>query len=210
MVNRIDWNVGRVLAELDALGLRERTLVVFTSDHGENFPLRWNDHHKRLCYDQAANVPLIVSLPGTLPEGRRVTDPVSIADLCPTIADLCGVAVPTGLHGESLRPLLAGAPEEWRSEAFVQNTPYTPGKGKDAAMRERCVVTRDWKLILNTERPPELYDRRAAAPDTENLFGKTETRATARALAARMEVWAGRTGDTLTESLVRQWAAQWA
>ena len=209
MVNRIDWNVGRVLAELDTLGLRERTLVVFTSDHGENYPFRWNNHHKRLCYDQAANVPLIVSLPGTFSGGRRVADPVSVADLCPTIADLCGVAAPMNLHGESLRPLLAGVPERWRGEVFIQNTPFTRDKGGDADMRERCVVTRDWKLILNTERPPELYDRRAAAPDTENLCGRPETLDAARALSARMASWAERTGDTIASALVQRWAEQW-
>lgn len=214
MVNRLDWNIGRVLARLDELNLRERTLIVFTSDHGENFPLRWNDHYKRLCYDQAANVPLLVSMPGSLPQGARTSDVVSIADLCPTILDLCGMDVPADLHGESLKPLLTGKTRGWRDDAFIQNNPYTgAGKtntgeeksGKEPDMRERCLVTREWKLILNTSRPPELYDRRSAEPDTHNMFGHDETKAAAHMLAKRMCEWAEKTGDDATKRLVSRW-----
>lgn len=218
MVNRLDWNIGRILARLDELGLREKTIIVFTSDHGENFPLRWNDHYKRLCYDQSANVPLLVSLPGTLQQGVRTAAVVSIADLCPTILDVCGINSPDGLHGDSLKALLTGDTSRWRDDAFIQNLPYTgSGKtarggekpGKDPSMRERCLVTREWKLILNTSRPPELYDRRSAEPDTHNMFGQEEMKAATRMLARRMGEWAEKTGDNATRQLVDQWDAQW-
>lgn len=218
MVNRLDWNIGRILTRLDELNLREKTLVVFTSDHGENFPFRWNNHYKRLCYDQAANVPLLVSMPGTVQQGVRTSAVVSIADLCPTILDVCGMDSPAGLHGDSLRSLLIGGDSGWRDDAFIQNTPYTgSGKagareekpGKEPNMRERCLVTREWKLILNTSRPPELYDRRSAEPDAHNLFGEGETKAVAHMLAQRMCEWADKTGDNVTRQLVGQWEVQW-
>jgi len=218
MVNRLDWNIGRILARLDELRLREKTLIVFTSDHGENFPFRWNNHYKRLCYDQAANVPLLVSMPGTLPQGVRTSAVVSIADLCPTILDVCGMDSPAGLHGESLKTLLTGDDSGWRNDAFIQNNPYTgAGKtstgeekpGKEPDMRERCLVTREWKLILNTSRPPELYGRRSSEPDTHNMFGQDETKAVARMLAKRMFEWAERTGDNVTKQLIGQWEMQW-
>jgi len=218
MVNRLDWNIGRVLTRLDELGLRQRTVIVFTSDHGENFPLRWNHHYKRLCYDQAANVPLLVSMPGTLSQGAQTERVVSIADLCPTILDLCGLDMPAGVHGESLKPLLTGKAGAWRDDAFIQNNPY-PGsnkegsdgemEGKQPEMRERCLVTREWKLILNTSRPPELYNRQNAQPDTCNLFGQDETRAVVRSLAKRMLEWSEKTGDNLTNQIVAQWEHQW-
>ncbi|GMW02183.1 MAG: hypothetical protein AMXMBFR84_33190 [Candidatus Hydrogenedentota bacterium] len=219
MVNRLDWNIGRLLALLDELELRENTLVVFTSDHGENFPFRWNDHYKRLCYDQSANVPLLMSMPGTLPEGVRIDSVVSIADLCPTILDVCGINPPDGLHGETMKSLLSGNASQWRDDALIQNLPYTgSGKtgsgekqpqGKDPDMRERCVVTKEWKLILNTTRPPELYDRQSPDPDTHNVFGKSETIAAARDLAARMTVWATKAGDQTATALVEQWKSHW-
>ncbi len=213
MVNRLDWNVGRILAALDKRGLREKTLIVFTSDHGENFPMRWNNHLKRLCYDQSANVPLIMSLPGVLPEGARIDNVVSIADLCPTILDLCGMTPPPGLHGHSMRGLLCSDATPWREDVFIQNNPYRSRveKSHDEApdMRERCVVTDNWKLILNTSRPPELYDRRSPQADTENLFGQPETKSVARDMAARMSGWAEKTGDDMAKQLVVQWNREW-
>ncbi len=218
MVNRLDWNIGRILERLDELNLREKTLIVFTSDHGENFPFRWNDHYKRLCYDQAANVPLVVSMPGTLQQGVRTPSVASIADLCPTILDLCGVGLPAGLHGESLKSLLTGDASGWRDDAFIENNPYGGSskagsdekkEGKEPNMRERCLVTREWKLILNTSRPPELYERRNGQPDADNRFGQGEMKAVARMLAKRMREWSVKTGDEMTTQLVEQWEAQW-
>lgn len=218
MVNRLDWNIGRVLAALDEIGLRERTLIVFTSDHGENFPLRWNNHLKRLCYDQAANVPLIVSWPGVLPENARTDRVVSIADLCPTIVDLCGMTPPFRLHGRSMKRLLAGDATRWLDDVFIQNNPYVDRSGNaeaekvgdvDPKMRERCVVTREWKFILNTSRPPELFDRRAPQPDTDNVFGKPETKAVARHMIDNMAGWAEKTRDDTTFKLMAQWMPEW-
>jgi len=212
MVNRLDWNIGRVLARLDELGLREKTLIVFTSDHGENFPLRWNNHYKRLCYDQSANVPLLMSLPGTLPEGVRIGSVVSIADLCPTVLDLCGLELPAALHGDSMKRMLSGDDSDWRGDVFIQNTPYKGGENatqENRDMRERCVLTEKWKLILNTTRPPELYDRQSPEPDTHNVFGKSETMAAALDMAARMTVWAQKTGDQTATALVEQWTTDW-
>lgn len=209
MVNRVDWNVGRLLKKLDALGLRENTIIIFTSDHGENYPWRWNHHHKRLCYDQAANVPLLFSWPGTLPEGKRIENVISIADLCPTILDLCGLSWPNYLHGQSAKKLLKGDSSGWHEDVFIQNSPYTthkkPSKGGDQSMRERCVVTNDWKLILNTRRRPELYDRHAVEPDKDNVFGKPENKLLVRDLVRRLSAWGEKTGDEITAKLIAQW-----
>lgn len=212
MVNRIDWNLGRLLAELETLGLRDNTLIVFTSDHGENYPVQWNNHHKRLCYDQSANVPLIISWPDVVPGGMRIRNVVSIADLCPTFLEVCGLTVPDGLHGESMTPLLAGETDGWRKEVYIQNSPYRTWEKKseqeDPDMRERCVVTDDWKLILNTSRPPELFDRHAELPDTNNLFGKENTGDVARDLAGRMAAWTEKTGDAVGQALLEQWRSE--
>ncbi len=210
MVNRLDWNIGRLMAEMDALGLRENTLIIFTSDHGENFPMYWNKHLKRLCNDQSANVPLIMSLPGVLPEGKEISNVASSADLCPTMLDLCGLPVPEGLHGKSMKRLLQGDATGWHEDVFIQNSPYRTWVDKtdevDPGMRERCVVTDEWKMILNTSRPPELYDRRTDKADEDNLFEALETKAVARDLARRMAAWAEKTNDDIAVTLLLQWA----
>jgi arylsulfatase A-like enzyme len=206
MVNRLDGNVGRVLKTLDELGLRKNTLVLFTSDHGENYPANWNNHHKRLCYDQSANVPLIISWPGTLPEGIRIQNVFSIADLCPTILDLCGFDWPQNLHGFSAKKLMQGDASGWHKDVFIQNSPYpTHKKSADPTMRERCVVTDEWKLILNTSRPPELYHRHAPDPDTDNVYEKPENRMVIQDLVTRLAVWGTKTEDEMTSKLIAQW-----
>ncbi len=212
MVNRLDANIARLMRTVEALGLRENTVVVFTSDHGENFPHRWNKHHKRLCYDQSANVPLIVSWPGVLPEGKRIDNIISIADLAPTILDLCDVGWPDTLHGKSAKRLLAGDASDWHEDIYMQNTPY-PEKAKNKAgadieMRERCVITNRWKLILNTSRKPELYDRTSPTPDKANLFNKPESKKVIADLTRRLAAWGKKTGDKMTAQLIRQWQSR--
>jgi len=206
MVNRLDENVGRVLKTLDALGLRKNTLVLFTSDHGENYPANWNNHHKRLCYDQSANVPLIISWPGTLPEGKRIQNVFSIADLCPTILDLCSFDWPQYLHGRSAKKLMQGDASGWHEDVFIQNSPYpTHKKSLDPSMRERCVVTDEWKLILNTSRPPELYNRHAPDPDKDNVYERPENQAVIQDLVRRLAAWGEKTEDGITSTLIAQW-----
>jgi len=211
MVNRLDANIGRLLRVLDALKLRENTIVVFTSDHGENYPYRWNHHHKRLCYDQSANVPLIFSWPGKLPEARRIENVISIADLCPTILDLCGLSWPESLHGRSAKRLMQGDATGWHEDVFIQNSPYTthkkPAKGGDPSMRERCVVTDDWKLILSTHREPELYDRRDAESDRNNVYAKHQNGPVVRDLVKRLARWGTRTNDRMTAELIARWSS---
>lgn len=213
MVHRLDKNVARLLDTLDECGLREDTLIVVVSDHGENFPRRWNDHIKRLCYDQAANVPMLFCWPGVLPEGRVVNEVFSVADLAPTILDLVGVEVPAGLHGISARRLIQGDASGWHQDVFIQNSPYrTHGgapEGVDISMRDRCVVTNDWKLILNNIREPELYRRDDTPPDTVNVFGQPGNVEVTRDLAKRLKVWGEKTGDTLTGTIIAQWEPQW-
>lgn len=214
MVHRLDKNIARLLETLDERGLREDTLIVFVSDHGENYPRRWNNHIKRLCYDQAANVPLIVSWPGAVPEGRVVNEVVSVADLASTILDLVGMEAPAGGHGLSAARLLRGDATGWHEDVFIQNSPYrTHGgapEGVDVSMRERCVVTNEWKLILNTIREPELYRRHQGPPDVENVFGQEDTRAITRDLANRLKAWGEKTEDALTKTLLDQWESRWA
>jgi choline-sulfatase len=107
MVSFLDDNVGRVLKALRETGLSEETLVIYTSDHGDNLGTRtfWG---KSNMYEEAVGVPLILNGPG-IPAGRRVRTPVSLVDAYPTIIEAVGEP-PTpyehGLPGTSLRFLL--------------------------------------------------------------------------------------------------------
>ena len=101
----MDHNLGRILDALAASRFKDNTIVTFYSDHGYHL----SDHckwHKFTLYEQAALAPLIVRVPGQTP--RKVTSPVSHIDLGATILDLCGIAIPAGHRGVSLKPWTQG------------------------------------------------------------------------------------------------------
>jgi arylsulfatase A-like enzyme len=105
-VRYTDSELGRVLTGLAALGELDRTLVVVTSDHGEEFwEHGWKAHDETL-YDEVLRVPLILRAPGLVPAGRRIATQVSLVDLAPTLLDLLGIPAPAIVQGRSLVPLL--------------------------------------------------------------------------------------------------------
>jgi len=100
--------VGAFLAQLRALDLYERALVVLTSDHGEGLGDHGEADHGILLYREALHVPMIVKLPGGQGAGRRVAGPVGLIDVLPTVGSLLGLPLPADLQGRSL---FAGAGE---------------------------------------------------------------------------------------------------
>jgi arylsulfatase A-like enzyme len=118
----LDDLLGHFLDGLDALGLRERTLLVVTADHGEEFGEHGQFSHGYQLYDEAVRVPLVMRLPGALPAGRRVMETaVSLADVTPTIVDLLGLPPISGADGTSLVPLLIdGAGPFPREHVFAE------------------------------------------------------------------------------------------
>ena len=86
----VDEQVGRIVAELERAGLTERTLVIFTSDHGDCMGM--HDHvGKNVCYDEAMRVPMILRWPGTIEARRDTTAMPAFADLGPTMLSLMGL-----------------------------------------------------------------------------------------------------------------------
>jgi arylsulfatase A-like enzyme len=110
-VRYTDDVVARLVDRLDALGLRDRTIVVITSDHGEAFGEHGQRFHGSTVYEEEVHVPFIWRAPGIIAAGRRVADPVSLVDLMPTVLDLLGLRVPLAIQGVNLAPRLrAGTP----------------------------------------------------------------------------------------------------
>jgi arylsulfatase A-like enzyme len=95
------WN-GQLLSALRAMGLSRNTLVVFTADHGESLgEHEYYFEHGLFTYDASARIPLIMSLPGLVDEGRRDDQVVESVDILPTILDLIGAEVPSSCQGGS-------------------------------------------------------------------------------------------------------------
>ncbi|MFT4513755.1 MAG: arylsulfatase A-like enzyme [Planctomycetota bacterium] len=170
-VTFMDAQVGRIVDELDRLGLRETTAIVFTSDHGYHL----GDHTfwlKNNLHEQVTHVPLIVSAPGVKP-GR--TDSIAeLVDLFPTMSELAGLEQPAGLHGQSLVPVL--------------DDPNTSIKdGALSFARGTSWRTRDWAYMRYKDGSEELYDMRDDAGQFTNLAGTSGHRATKERLAAAMD-----------------------
>jgi arylsulfatase A-like enzyme len=106
-----DAQVGRILAKLDELGLRERTLVVVVSDHGDEFFEHGSIGHRSTLYEEQVRVPMILRLPGRLEPGTRVAGLVSMIDVLPTVLELLELPAEPGLASKSMLPLLDGREE---------------------------------------------------------------------------------------------------
>ena len=156
MVEEMDTAFGRILAQLDALGLAENTLVFFTSDNGglstaesaptSNLPLRAG---KGWVYEGGIREPWIIRLPGAAHPGTTSAVPIISTDIFPTALAAAGVPVPAGLQidGKNLLPLLRDGTPPDRDALFW----HYPHYGNQGGFPGGAVRIGDWKLIENYE-----------------------------------------------------------
>lgn len=169
-ISFLDAQVGRVLAELERLGLASNTIVVFWSDHGFHL----GEHNlwgKTSNYELDTRVPLIVAAPGVSRRGGRAPGLAELLDLYPTLAELCGLPAPPGAEGRSLVPQLRD-PQQPGKDLAVSQHPH-PSYGKATHMgyalrtaRYRYVVWRDITTGAVAER--ELYDHVTDPAESRN------------------------------------------
>ena len=173
-IRAMDVEIGRVMEQLRALGLSDKTLVVVTGDHGEEFLEHGRSFHGQSVYGELTNVPLILHFPGSVPAGKRVSDAVEAIDIMPTLLTLSGLPVPQEAQGASLVPLMSGAP--WTRRPAISQKAETDD-GNDCPPpheTESFAITADgWKLIENVKRAPgapefELYDAARDPLDRED------------------------------------------
>lgn len=121
----MDAEIGRLLENLKRNGLLESTLIVFFSDHGEEFHEHGGVFHGQSVYGELTDVPLFFYWPAGLPSGRGIPETVRSIDIMPTVVELSGLPAPAEMQGQSLMPLINGAQGEteadqgWRPEAAV-------------------------------------------------------------------------------------------
>jgi iduronate 2-sulfatase len=118
-VSYVDWNVGRVLTELDRQGLRENTIIVFWGDNGYQLGEKGKWSKAGSLWEQGARIPLIINDPRAKGNGQSSPRIVELLDMYPTLTDLCGLPKPEGLEGVSLRPLLDNPRAEWNRPAYT-------------------------------------------------------------------------------------------
>ena len=183
MEAQIDHQFGRVLAKLDAMGIADETVVVFTSDHGEFLGNHGLLHKGPPPYGDLCRVSFVMAGPG-VPEGERTSTPSSHLDLMPTMLELAGVdGVPTHGDGRSLVPVLQGEAPEPR-ERFLEFHPRIDGR-----VYNHSIVTDGWRLTLYPDGAPdwgELFDLEADPGEHENLFNDSGHRTVRDRLAERL------------------------
>jgi arylsulfatase A-like enzyme len=115
----VDAQIGKVLAEIDRLGLRDNTIIMVWGDHGWHLGEHgiWG---KATNYEIATRVPLIVSAPGMKARGKSSDALVELLDMYPTLCELAGLSVPHHVEGKSFAPLLHDPNLEWKKVAFSQ------------------------------------------------------------------------------------------
>ncbi len=120
-ISFMDAQVGRVIQGLNDLGLGDRTIIVFTSDHGYHMG-EHGLYQKMSLFEESCRVPLIFIVPGLTQAGSVVHAPVGLVDLYPTLAELCHIPTPKNLQGQSLVPMLRNPEEKGRGWALTQVT----------------------------------------------------------------------------------------
>jgi arylsulfatase A-like enzyme len=201
MVKSLDESVGRVLDHLRARGLEDNTIVIFTSDNGgfigqtrgqpapttNNAPLRSG---KGSVYEGGIRVPFIVKWPGRTPRDRVCDQPVSLADIFPTLVSPEDAA--TALDGVDLKPLLANPAARLSREALYFHYPHYYATTTPVS----AVRAGDWKLLEYFEDGRlELYDLARDPSEQENLADREPSRAAA--LRAQLEQWRREVGARL-------------
>ena len=182
MIKQIDDRLGELMATLDELGLRENTIVIFTSDHGEML----GDHGliQKGCrfYEGLVRVPLIWSWPGHIKEGLVSDALVELTDKAPTILDYAGIPIPENMFGKSLRPILEGKADPHHHRDYVRCEFY------DAlGLGEHSLATmyrdRQYKLVnYHQHEFGELYDLEKDPWEFDNLWDDPAHMATRAAM----------------------------
>jgi arylsulfatase A-like enzyme len=185
LMSEVDDQLGRLMSTLKKSGHYDDTLIVFTTDHGEQL---W-DHWllgKETFFDQSFHIPLIVRAPGgrfDAGRGRIVEQLTESVDVMPTILDLLGRSAPVQCDGSSLKPFLLGhSPRRWRKEVFweldfrdvVHGRPETELKiGLDECSLA-VLRSHRFKYIHFTALPPLFFDLEADPDELRNLASDRE------------------------------------
>jgi len=189
MVAYMDKCVGRVVAKLDELGLRENTLILFTGDNGTPRGIRSRMGQKVIpggkgsMTDAGTHVPLLANWKGKLPAGRATDALVDFSDFLPTLAELGAAKLPAGvkIDGRSFLPQLLGRKQPGREWAYIHHG------GASAGGKLRAIRTRRWKLygdgrLFDMKADP--FEKTPIAPEAGSAEAGEARRKLAAALAS--------------------------
>lgn len=200
----LDQQIGRVLAALEASGLADQTIVIYSADHGDLCGAHGLIDKHFVMYDELMRVPLIVRWPGQFPAGAVCENFVTPAlDLATTFYTLANADLPPQVDGVDLRQLVRGEPA--RSACFASYYGNQFGLYSQRMVREER-----WKYIWNATAEDELYDLAHDPGELNNLIAEPGQATELARLRSRLVDWLARVGDPLLNTWTRhQLVGEW-
>ncbi len=174
-VSYTDAQVGRLLDALEKEGLADNTIIVLWGDHGWQL----GDHglwHKHTNFELATRAPLLMSVPGQKTAGQKCDAPVEFVDVYPTLADVCGLPIPAGLDGVSLKPWLEN-PAAPATKVAISQYPRGGTQTGNRPLMGYSIRDARWRLTVWRDRrdgtavATELYDEQNDPAESKNLAG---------------------------------------
>jgi iduronate 2-sulfatase len=165
-----DAQIGRVLDELDRLGLRDKTIIILWGDHGWHLGEHglWCKHTN---FEVATHAPMILSAPQQETRSVKTAALTEFVDIYPTLCELAGLPIPAGLEGTDITPLLADPNRPWKKAAFSQ---YPRGKVMGYSMRTQRYRYTEWQDPDKGTVGVELYDYQTDPQGNVNLAAEPE------------------------------------
>lgn len=191
-----DAQIGRVLGELNALGLEENTIVVFWADHGWSLG-EHGQWMKQTLFEPAARVPTLFAGPGTGAPGQVCHRTTEHLDIYPTLAELCGLeGTPDNLHGVSLVPLLKNPHADW-SRPSISQVARPPGPNPKITGYSLRTERYRYTAWQGTQVGEELYDYQTDPHELKNLAADPALQELKAGLKAQLAVVTARRGRTM-------------
>lgn len=183
-----------LLESLKELNILNKTIIVITSDHGEEFLEHGKLKHRIQLYDETIKVPLVIWFPDII-EGKRIPEQVETVAIYATLCKMLGIEIPKDIQGESLLP---GINAKSRNSHAYSQTEHAFIFGRETVTKN-SVRTREWKLIHTpSENEYELYDLLEDNGELKNLFGSHL--GIENDLKSKLEEWVSKTKKIMPET----------
>ena len=186
MVTYADDQVGEIVRELERNDLLENTIVIFTSDHGDNL----GSHHlfnKDVLFEESIRIPMIYYYPGFLQPYINKTQVTQIIDVVPTVLDMCGLKIPEHIQGKSLLPILTQQKEKLENNfAFIETSQYQIGIRTPSHLYG-MKIDRNTKEITDEE--VYFFDLKDDPFQKKNMAKTDKQREVAKRLNSKLKDW---------------------
>ncbi|OGV67209.1 MAG: hypothetical protein A3K19_26195 [Lentisphaerae bacterium RIFOXYB12_FULL_65_16] len=182
-ISFIDDQFGRLLRGLDDMGCLDNTIIVFTSDHGDQCGDHWVWHKGPYWFDGALRIPGVIAAPaGMLKHGLRADALVETVDFYPTLCEMAGIAAPPQVQGRSCLGLLEGRTCEHRTDAYTEYQAHVGCTEQMFSLRDER-----YRIVVYRDRPyGELYDYQTDPDSLHNRWAHPDYREVRERLTARL------------------------